>query len=158
MPKINFSKVDDVHDFSPIPPGKYLCRLAEIEESSTQHGDEMWKLRFEVAEGQYVGRYIYDNMVFSDQALKRVKLICSRLGLDTSREIDLTPKLLEGRTCILTVEVEDYEDHEGKTKKRNTVAFAGYERTSAPAVPPVNTGKNTKTNPRAGLREGKMPF
>ena len=118
----------------------------------------MWKLRFEVAEGEYARRYIYDNMIFSDAALKRVKLICSRLGLDTSREIDLTPKLLEGRTCILTVEIEDYEDQEGKIKKRNIVSFAGYERTSSPAAPPVNTGKNAKTNPKAGLGETKMPF
>ncbi len=169
MPKINFAQVDDVHDFSPVPPGKYLCRLAEIEEASTQFGDEMWKLRFEVAEGEYAGRYIYDNLVFSDAALKRVKLICSRLGLDTAREIDLTTKLLEGRTCLLTVEVEDYQDQEGKTKKRNVVPFAGYERANA-AKPPVDskasgasTGKTTgkatsKTNSKSGLDESGLPF
>ncbi|MDI6794806.1 MAG: DUF669 domain-containing protein [bacterium] len=82
MPKVDFSTIDDVQDFSPIPDGQYLSRLSEIEETTTQYGDELWKLRFEVIEGEYAGRYIFDNMVFSKAALKRVKLICSRLGID----------------------------------------------------------------------------
>jgi hypothetical protein len=128
MPKIDFSKIDDVQDFSPLPDGKYLCRLTEIEEASTQYGDEMWKLRFEVIQGEHIGRFIFDNMVFSEAALKRVKLICSRLGLDVSGEIDLTPSLLEGRKCYVSVLTEEYEDNEGNIKKRNIVPFAGYER------------------------------
>ena len=128
MPKIDFSQIDDVKDFSPLPDGDYLCRLSEIEESTTQYDDELWKLKFEVAEGEYTGRYIFDNLVFSEAALKRVKLICSRLGLNVSGEIDLTPGMIEGRTCYLTVEIEEYEDSEGRIKKRNVVPFAGYER------------------------------
>lgn len=128
MPKIDFSTVEDAQDFSPLPEGKYLCRLAEVEETGTQYGDEMWKLRFVVAEGPYQGRRIFDNMVFSEAAMKRVKLMVSRLGLDVSGEIDLTPEAIKGRTCYVTVETDEYEDDEGKTKKRNVVPFAGYER------------------------------
>jgi len=128
MPKVDFSKVDDVGDFSPLPDGKYLCQLANVEEASTQYGDEMWKLRFEVVQGDHAGRYIFDNMVFSDAAMKRVKLICSRLGIDVSGELELAPGLIEGRTCWLTVETQEYEDAEGRSKKRNVVPFAGYER------------------------------
>ena len=131
MPKVDFSTVDDVEDFSPLPEGKYLCRLTGIEEASTQYGDELWKLRFEVIEGEHAGRYIFDNMVFSQAALKRVKLICSRLGLDVSGEIDLTPALLEGRTVWVEAQTEEYEDKEGRKKKRNVVPFAGYERAGA---------------------------
>jgi hypothetical protein len=130
MPKIDFGQVDDVQDFSPLPAGKYLCRLIGLEEASTQHGDEMWKLRFEVIKGPYAGRLIFDNLVFSDAALKRAKLICSRLGLDVSKELDLTPELIKGRVATLTVEIEPYEDAEGRTKQRNVVPFAGYERAS----------------------------
>jgi len=85
MPVINFSKVDDVQDYSPLPEGKYLCELSEVEETSTQYGDEMWKLKFEVVDGEHIGRYIFDNMVFSEAALKRVKLICSRLLIRPAR-------------------------------------------------------------------------
>ena len=143
MPKIDFSHVDDVQDFSPVPAGKYLCRLVGIEEASTQHGDEMWKLRFEVTQGPYAGRLIFDNLVFSEAALKRAKLICSRLGLDVSKELDLTPELIKGRVALLTVEIEPYEDGEGRTKQRNVVPFAGYERASASDAPAAaSTGED----------------
>ncbi|HEQ60203.1 MAG TPA: DUF669 domain-containing protein [Firmicutes bacterium] len=131
MPKVDFSKVDDVQDFTPLPEGKYLCRLNGIEEATTQYGDDLWKLRFEVAEGEHAGRYIFDNMVFSQAAMKRVKLICSRLGLDVSGELDLTPKLLIGRTALVETQIEEYEDSEGRKKKRNVVPFAGYEHAEA---------------------------
>lgn len=134
MPKVDFNKVDDVQDFSPLAEGKYKVRVAEVEESSTQYGDEMWKLRFAVAEGPCKGRYIFDNLVFSEAALKRAKLICARLGLDVKGEVDLTPSMLKGKTCVLTVEIEEYEDHEGKPKKRNVVPFAGYEKADSPTT------------------------
>ena len=149
MPKIDFSHIDDVQDFSPLPDGEDPCRLSEIEEASTHSGDEMWKLKFEVVDGEYTGRYIFDNLVFSDAALKRVKLVCSRLGMDVSGEIDLTPSLLEGRTCLISTEIEEYEDNEGRTKRRNTVPFAGYERADA---------QDISAAPTADLSEEKLPF
>ena len=145
MPKIDFGHVDDVQDFSPIPAGKYLCRLSGIEEASTQHGDEMWKLRFEVIKGPSAGRLIFDNLVFSEAALKRAKLICSRLWLDVSKELNLTPELIKGRVALLTVDIEPYEDAEGRTKQRNVVPFAGYERASeseAADAPPAGAAED----------------
>lgn len=133
MPKVDFTKVDDVQDFTPIPDGKYPCRLADIEEARTHSGDEMWRMRFQVAEGPHAGRIVFDNLVFSDAAMKRVKLICSRLGIDVSGELDLEPGMLKGRTCLLTVQTEEYEDNEGRPRKRNVVPFAGYERSDGPA-------------------------
>lgn len=128
MPKIDFAKVDDVHDFKPLPEGKYLCRLDNVEEASTKNGDEMWKLRFEVTSGESEGRYIFDNLVFTDPAMKRAKLVCSRLGLDVSGELDLKPEMLMDKTVVLAVGVEDYEDDQSNTKQRNVVPFAGYYR------------------------------
>ena len=99
-----------------------------MDEATTQNGDDMWKLKFVVESGEHRGRYIFDNMVFSDAALKRAKLICSRLGLDVSGELNLTPSVITDRTCNVTVDIEEYEDHKGNIKKRNVVPFAGYER------------------------------
>lgn len=133
MPKIDFNKVDDVQDFTPLPDGKYFCKVTDVEETSTQYGDEMWKLRLVVESGPYRGRCIFDNLVFSNAALKRAKLICSRLGLDVSQELDLTPSLIRGRSCYVTIGTEEYEDHEGRTKRRNVVPFAGYDRSEESA-------------------------
>jgi len=77
---------------------------------------------------EFTGRFIFDNLVFSEAAIKRAKLICSRLGLDVSGELNLTPSLLKDRRCYISVLTEEYEDNEGKIKKRNIVPFAGYER------------------------------
>ncbi|MBI2192060.1 MAG: DUF669 domain-containing protein [Planctomycetes bacterium] len=156
MPRIDFNNVDDVQDFSPLPDGKYLCRVAEVEEAATQYGDEMWKLRFVVESGPHRGRYIFDNMVFSDAAMKRVKLICSRLGLDISRELDLTPALIKGRSCYVAVETEEYEDQEGNAKKRNVVPFAGYER--ADGAPAATTPPAAKASGAEDDSEEDLPF
>ena len=58
MPMIDFNTVDDVDDFSPLPPEEYLCHVVEVEEATTQKGDEMWKLRFVVDSGPQRGRYM----------------------------------------------------------------------------------------------------
>ena len=127
MPKIDFTKIDDVSDYSPLPEGEYPCRLVDIDEASTRHGDDLWKLKFVVEEGEHSGRYVFDNLVFSERAMPRVKLICSRLGVDTTGAIDLQPEHLLEKICLITVMVEDYEDETGTAKKRNRVPFAGYE-------------------------------
>ena len=135
MPKINFEEIEDVQDFTPIPSGRYLCKLVEVEESKTQYDDEMWNVRFEVIEGEHKGRAVFDRMIFSQAAIKRVKLICSRLGLDVSGPMNLTPEMVKGKTCYIAVQIEEYLDEGKNAKKRNVVPFAGYEKAdkSAPA-------------------------
>ena len=51
MPLIDFNNVDDVQDFSPLPEGKYRCRVAEVDETTRRSGDAMWKLRLAVESG-----------------------------------------------------------------------------------------------------------
>ena len=127
MPRLNFSTVGDVDDFTPVEEDTYLCRLENVEEASTQFGDPLWKLRWIIAQGPNKGRIVFDNVAFSAAALKRVKLLCNSLGLDVSGEVDLTPEMLTDRTCLVTVDIEEYQDNQGNTKRTNVVPFAGYE-------------------------------
>lgn len=149
---IDFDQVNDAEDYSPLPDGQYLCELVEVEEATTRDGNEWWKLRFEVLKGEYQGRRIFDSLFFSDKALKRVKLILNRLGLDVSGRLKLTPELLQGRKVYIEVETEDYEDQEGKTRKRNKVPFAGYAGTGERKPAGKNTGKG-KPKPRKQQEE-----
>jgi hypothetical protein len=126
MTRIDFSKVQDAQDFSPLPKGRYLCRIAEIEESMTMARDDMWKVKFEVQDDEFKRRYLYDNLVFNEIGLRRIKLLCSKLGLDMSGEIDLEPTMLLDKECVVEIDVEQYEDNFGKPKARNKVLFAGY--------------------------------
>jgi hypothetical protein len=139
--KVNFNVIEDVQNFVPLPDGQYLCRLSQVEESSTQNGDDMWKLRFEVVNGQHEGRFIFDNMVFSEAAIKRVKLICACLGIDINGEVDLTPELLKDRHCLVTVVTEEFVDSEGTSKTRNSVPFAGYKLADEAAVSMASKGE-----------------
>lgn len=133
--------VQEAQGFAPAPAGKYLARIIDVTtDGQTQDGYSRWGLRYEFAaqvrpdgvvtirdDGKnWAGHGCWDNLVFSDKAAGRVKLVLGRLGLDMSRKIDLTPQVLLGRWAILEVGVEEYT-HEGKSRRKNAVAFAGYE-------------------------------
>lgn len=132
MVEINFDDVEDVQDFTPVPEGEYMVKVADVTEDETQYGDDIWGLKLEIINGEYSGRYVFDNMVFSEKALKRVKLICSRLGIDTSGTVDLTPDMLMDKQCAVDVVITEYITHneEGaeQKKKKNSIPFAGYKR------------------------------
>lgn len=134
MPKVGLNGVQEASDFSPIPAGSYLCRLESITEKVSKNGNDVWNMKFEVVqkpeegETSYEQRYIFDNLVFSENTLNRVKLIAKRLGgfteeqLNAEDGIDLQKESFEGKVCILTVIIEEYEG-----KEKNKVTFGGYE-------------------------------
>jgi hypothetical protein len=144
MPRIDFSNVEDPKDFTPLPEDDYLCRVDNVEEALTGAGDEMWKVRHLVTKGEFKGRYIFDNLVFSEKALKRAKLILRCLGVDVSGEINLTPEMIKGKQAIVTVKLEDYVDDEGREKKRNRVPFAGYEKPDDDDITEATSGGGAK--------------
>jgi hypothetical protein len=125
----DFDSVPDMDDFSTLPEGDYSCELESVEEKNTRAGDEMWSLKFRVLNEEYENRIIFDNMVFSDneKAQQRVKLICSRLGLNTKGRTTLSPDMIEGKQCIISVIETEYIDAAEKTKRRNEVEFSGYK-------------------------------
>jgi hypothetical protein len=133
MPMINFGEVEDVQQFTPIPPGRYPFRVERVEEAETQNGDEMWRLGLRVLEGKYAGRWVFDNLVFSKTALKRVKSFCKAVGIDVNGDVDLESDALRGRKGEATVDIEEYVDLNGKATKRNVVPFTGYEPAAAEA-------------------------
>jgi len=132
--KINFDEIEQVQDFTPIPAGKYRCRLTGIEEAATNHGDEMWRLTFVVIDGPHAGRRLFDNLPFSENGMKRVKLVLGRLGVNTTGEMDVQPSLILNKIAILTAEIEEYTDAENNSKRRNKIPFAGYEKDEQQAV------------------------
>jgi len=126
MPRINFASIDSVNDFAPLPDGEYTCNLADIETDITRAGDPMWKLRWAVEAGEYAGRILFDNLVFSPKAMPRVKLVCASCGLDVTGEVDLEPSMLMGKRARVTVYVEEFRDDAGIAKVRNRIPFGGY--------------------------------
>lgn len=121
MPKIHFGKVNTPGPEQPLPDGEYVCRVERVERTATRRGAEMWKLRLIVQDDPYKGRTIRDNLVFSPEAMPRVKLLCESLGIDTSGEVDLVPDMIKGGVCRVHVGIEEYQGTE-----KNKVLFLGY--------------------------------
>jgi hypothetical protein len=94
----------------------------------------MWNVEWTVlndgSDREYAGRKIFDRWVFSEKALPRIKLICSRLGFDVSGdvELELTVDVFLERTALVEVFTDEYEDKTGRTKKTNRVSFDGYSQ------------------------------
>lgn len=126
MPRIDFSQVDGVTDFAPLPDGEYVCRLGDVEPDITRSGDAMWRLRWVVESGEFAGRLLFDNLVFSAKAMPRVKLVCESCGLDVSGALDLEPALLLQKRARIATYVEEYVDDHGTTKARNRIPWHGY--------------------------------
>lgn len=119
----DFSGTPDTNaqGFPLLPDGEYLCVLEQVRELSTKAGDLMWGLQFAVVGGEHQGAKVFDNLVFSDAAASRRKLIFKRLGYDVDQPFDVEVDDLLGKQVYLTVEEESYQD-----KVRNKVPFAGY--------------------------------
>ena len=126
MPKVDFSNVSGITDFAPIPDGDYVCQLVDIDIGRTKTGDEMWKLRWAVQGGEYAGRLLFDNLVFSEKALSRVKLICGCCGVDTTGSVDLDPTMLLDKLAQIMTYQEEYTDDQSRTRVTNRIPFDGY--------------------------------
>lgn len=58
-------------DFDPLPPGRYKAHLTNSEVVATKAGTgELLKLTFEVLEGDYAGRLVFDHLNISNQSEK----------------------------------------------------------------------------------------
>ncbi len=143
-PEVNWDEVETRGDFTPIPEGTYRVSVIEINEDTTGKGDEMWKTRLEVQDGPHKGRLIFDNIVFSVNAIKRAKLIFSRLGVKTEGKMNLTPDMILDKECFVDVVIDDYTDDDGNTKKKNSVLFAGYHSLTEGGSTPQASGSQQK--------------
>lgn len=151
MPVIDFDQVEDAEDFSPLPPDDYFCRVSDVEETVSQNGNEMWNLTLTVMDGEFGGRKFFDRLVFTPAALKRVKFVVQKLGIDVSGTVELVPDMLTGRQAIVTVQNEPYTDDKGREKVRNSVPFAGYESVDGAGAPSPDDGP-------APITDDDIPF
>ena len=126
MPKIDFSTVNDIADFDPVPDGQYLCTITDIESGLTKKGDDMWTLRLRIEGGEHNGRLLFDNIIFSDRALPRVKRIFACCGVDVSGEVDLDQVMLLDKRVFVETFQEEREEDTGHRKVRNKIPYNGY--------------------------------
>ncbi len=132
--RYDFSTVEETDSFVTIPEGVHVCRVAEARVGQSRDGSERWRLRLEVAEGEWAGRTAaWDSITWSERGIHRVKKVLEALGIDVRGEVELAPADLVGRRARVTLEPEQWEDPvSGRTQLRLAVPYLGY----SPAEPP----------------------
>jgi hypothetical protein len=156
MPTVNWDDYDDsnMNDYSdPLPAGRYLCEVSYVDASGvTKGGDEMWLLYLRVIEPEaWRDRNLFDRLVFSQAAMKRVKFAAKRMGIPLEGEMTLEPGDILGKRVCVKADVESYIDGKtGQSKTRNVVPWAGYSEADeyqSPTTEPGSEGLNLRDLP-----------
>jgi len=121
---LDFSHVETARSFPILPAGRYAVEILSVKADGpcTKNGDEMWGFQLAVLDGPFTGRRVFDNLIFSEAGLPRLKLILKALGVDVSRPVRMAPDLILHRKCYVTLEIKAYNGTQ-QSKPR----FDGYE-------------------------------
>lgn len=173
MPVVNWDTIEDAEDFSPIPEDRYLAKIHECKEETTDNGDAQFVITFKVEHGQYKGRTVIDRLTFSAAGLKRVKFAMSRLGFNTEQKgsVAVQAAHLLGKFAIITIEHNTANDRFGNARVYNNVPWNGIERYIDGQTPlpvpgqaaPKPAAKATAATPAAAaepapITEEELPF
>lgn len=147
--KIDFTKVSDEEvTYELLSEGKHLLKVVSCEKKMTKNGNEMFAIKYEDKDGNAV----YDNLVFTEKTLNRVKKCFSNLGLDINGEFDYQPEDLIGCYMNAEIKIEDYE-YNGKKGQRNTIDLWNSEKFAKAGVKKVAK----KAEPEVDV-ESELPF
>jgi DNA ligase (NAD+) len=115
-------------DFSTVPEGTYLCKIAEVRPGETRAGDIRWGLRLVVDEGEHIGKIAaWDGLVFSTRGLARVRRVLAALGLPSRGRLAVRPEDLVGLRAFVEVRpVEFVHPSSGAVIRRTEVPYDGY--------------------------------
>lgn len=110
--KLDMSKVQS---FKRCAEGIHTAKIVEVQENTTQAGDDMLTMVFEVIKGDSKGAQVYDNFVLTDKALWKLKQLLQVVGVKCDGKIVLDLDKLVGKVCDIAVYHEEYN---GKLKAR----------------------------------------
>lgn len=114
-------------EFTRVPPGTYLCRVAEARYGMTRSGHPRWGLKFVVDQGNESGRIAaWDGLVFSPKALARTRQVLAALGLPHMGTVRFYAPDFIGKRAWVTVVEESYEHPDtGRISLRMKVPYEG---------------------------------
>lgn len=110
--KVDFTGVES---YSRCSEGIHRAKVAEIQEKTSQGGDDMLQIAMEVVSGADKGCRVFDNCVLSDKALWKFKQLLSALGVKCDGKIAVDLDGLIGKTCDIEVFHEEYN---GQTRAK----------------------------------------
>ena len=110
--KLDFSNVES---FAKAAEGRHRVKIVEINEQTSQGGDDMLVFVFEVIKGESKGARVYENCVLTDKALWKLQQILQAIGIKCDGKVALDLDKLIGKVCEIDV---FHEEDEGRTRAR----------------------------------------
>lgn len=121
--KLDFTGVEF---YSRCSEGIHRAKVAEIQEKTSQGGDDMLQIAMEVVAGADKGCRVFDNCVLTDKALWKFKQLLSALGVKCDGKVAVDLDGLIGKTCDIEVFHEEYN---GQTRAK----ISNYSKVAASA-------------------------
>lgn len=103
--KVDFS---GVQAYKRCEEGIHTAKLVQIDEGTTQGGDDMLKATFEVTKGESQGARVFDNFVLTEKALWKLKLFLTEIGQKSEGKVAIDLDKLVGKLVNIDVTHEEY--------------------------------------------------
>ena len=110
--KIDFTGVEA---YNRPAEGIHKVRIAKVEEATSQGGNEMFKVSFEVIAGPSKGCRAIENYPLIDTALWKLKSLLQSVGMKADGRVQVDLDKLEGKVLDIVVADEEYN---GQTRAR----------------------------------------
>lgn len=160
--ELDFDATEEVNDYVTVPPGTYVCKVAEVRQRTTRGGEPLWALRLIVSEGEHSGRQAaWDNLVFSARGRGRVRKVFAALGIPVQGKVNVEPHDVEGKEALVDVRAAEYRNSGGALVKRNEVPYEGYRqlvRDDAPLVTAPRKPGRARELEDADEEDEEIPF
>lgn len=128
MPRVNFKEVDEEQQFTIIPEGEYVAEIKKGEETKTKKGDDMWKVQFQILDGDFKGKNVTSFFVFNDGGYGNIKKLYKAIGgFDLAKTHNCVPSDIEGEKVIITVAISEYTNKDGQKVKSNSIPYGGFK-------------------------------
>lgn len=132
MVEVDLTGVEEATDdkYPLIPEGQYLVRIEKAEQKQSAKGKDYFALQFNILDGDYAGKKLFDMVSLSSGALGRLKLVLSHLEMENDGALKLYEEDFVGKCCMLDIYIsdEEYPDKDGRMiqTKKSKPSFAGY--------------------------------
>lgn len=110
MAKSRKHKVDftGVEAFNKPAEGKHKAKISKVEETTSQGGNDMFKVTFEVVAGPSKGCRVIENYPLIDTALWKLKSLLQAIGMKADGRVQIDLDKMEGKVLEITVFYEEY--------------------------------------------------
>ena len=103
-------KVDmtGVEAYGKVGEGIHPAKIVEVEQTTSQAGDDMLVTAFEVTSGPDKGGRVYDNFVLTQKALWKLKVLLKAIGMKCDGKLVVDLDRMIGKTCDIEVFHDEY--------------------------------------------------